>query len=708
MCRTKAFLILSALLTGILLSQACVAAPLRIPSLKGIQVDGNPSDWGSSGFRINLFADHKWRSSASLSSKDTVRLAWDQRGLLVLFQVSDSTPYEDPGKTLWQGTSVELLMADHVGGQNSYHLLVSPGITPEQPNLRFFFYDYRKDSALKAIPLTQTSARKATKTGYIIEILLPWEDLNIKPKIGVQFALQVMINHLDYAGKSGTRMWYPKLGADEDTTRMYPILLSQVAGHDKSFLAFPDNERIWPEKIAVVGEAGLAGRKVTARSGSQVLSQGIMQPASGRSLASLSVPLAWSSQVEKPVNVVVEGEGEMPVTLADAFKNTQRFLRESSLVFSPFVFSGTAFPACDFENANQIHSNIGDYTITRRFFNANYEEVSTADKPGRYGAIVKITTSENGPSLERYVTLFRQKDSIDWGNTQLSGTLDLPEGMGVDNRVYKEQNKTIRDLAKWALLDNFSKYKDGAVVMAGLSETPVGSAQCTSRNGVQALDSRWWYGLRKKFNQDTLYQYSAFLPKDYAADSNKSWPLLIALHGHANKEYTAQQLLKESPYAPILEYTKDRYPMITVIPYCPVAQRWEQRWEGIMVKDLIDSVSRKYRVDPKRIYLTGLSMGGYGTFSVAAEYPDIFAAIAPICGGGDTEDAASYKHLPVWAFHGDIDDTVPMQESIQMVDAIRKVGGDAKLTIYPGVDHNAWQPTFANPEFYEWLLSHSK
>jgi hypothetical protein len=673
--------------------------------MKGIQIDGNPSDWGSAGFRINLLADSKGRSSASLSSKDTVRLGWDKRGLLALFQVSDSTPNESREKTLWQGTSVELLVADHVGGQNSYHLLISPGISPEHPNLRFFFYDNRKDAVLKSIPLTQISARKATKTGYVIEVLLPWKNLNINPKIGVPLALQVMINHLDSAGHSGALMWFPKTGADADTSLMYPIRLCREAGHDKRFVAFADGERIWPEKIAVVGDVRLVGRKVTASFGSQIVSQGIMKPAAGRSLASLSVPVARSSQVEEPVTVAVERNGSMMVTRADAFKNTEHLISGSSLVFSPFVFSGTAFPVSDFENASQVRSQIGDYTITRRFFNSDYEEVATADRPGRYGAIVKITTSGKGPSVERCVTLFRQNGPIDWNNVQLRGTLEMQEGMQEDFKVGKEPKTVIIDLAKWPLPDTFSKFQYGAVVMAGLSETPVESAPSMSWNGVLVLDDHWWYGLRKKLNEDTLYQYSAFLPKDYSADSNKSWPLLVALHGTGDIEHTAQQLIENSAYTQMLKYTSEEYPMITVIPHCPEDQ---MHWSGVLVKELIDSVSRKYRVDPKRIYLTGYSMGGYGTFSTALEYPDLFTAIAPVCGWNDTENAARLRHVPVWAFHGDADPLVPWEYSRLMVDAINKAGGEAKLTIYPGIGHDSWDAAFSDPALYEWFLSHSK
>lgn len=705
MSQTRTFLIFSVLLAGILLSGACVAVPLGVPLIKGVTVDGNPSDWGSAGFCINLFADSKGRSSVSLNAKDTVRLGWDKRGLLALFQVSDPTPNESQEVTLWQGASVELLMADRVGGRNSYHLLISPGISAKHPSLRFYFYDNRTDSVLKPIPLTQISARKATKTGYVVEVLLPWKNLGIKPEIGMQLGLQVMINHLDSAGNSGALMWFPKPGADGDTTLMYSVRLSRKADRDRSFITFADADKIWPERIAVVGDARLAGRKVTALSGSALLSQSTMRLASGRSVASLAVPVAERSQGEEPATVVVEGNGSMTITRTDAFQNAQHIIDGCPLVFSPFVFSGTAFPAGDFENASQIHSQIGDYRITRRFFNSDYKEVTTANRPGRYGAIVNITTSEKGPSVERYVTLFRQKDTVGWHNMRLRGTLEMQEGMLADFNIGKDEKTVIIDLARKHLPDTLSKYQYGAIMMSGLSESTTTSARPLSWNDALVLDDHWWYGLLKKLNKDTLYHYSAFLPKDYSADNNRSWPLLIALHGTGDSEHTVQQLIENSAYTKMLKYTSEKCPMITVIPHCSEDQ---MHWSGVLVKELIESVSRRYRVDPKRIYLTGYSMGGYGTYATAIEYPDLFAAVAPVCGWSDPEDAARLQHVPVWAFHGDADPLVPWEMSHAMVDTIRKAGGETKWTLYPGFGHNSWDAAFGDPALYEWFLSHSK
>ncbi len=118
-------------------------------------------------------------------------------------------------------------------------------------------------------------------------------------------------------------------------------------------------------------------------------------------------------------------------------------------------------------------------------------------------------------------------------------------------------------------------------------------------------------------------------------------------------------------------------------------------------------LEEKYNVDKNRIYVTGLSMGGYGTWSLAMEYPYRFAAIAPICGAGNERIACRLKDTPVWAFHGAKDNVVPISGDQKLIDELKKCGGDIKFTIYPNANHDSWTETYNNPKLYDWLLSHS-
>jgi len=208
--------------------------------------------------------------------------------------------------------------------------------------------------------------------------------------------------------------------------------------------------------------------------------------------------------------------------------------------------------------------------------------------------------------------------------------------------------------------------------------------------------------MKMKRKADLELGYLLYVPKDYSAD--KAWPLVVFLHGAGERGSNLEQL-KAHGLPKLIAQGQD-FEFIVVSPQCPT-NKW---WVGLdsHVIALIDETMDRYNVDKNRVYLTGLSMGGYGTWSITAGYPERFAAIAPICGGGQPYLARNLKDVPVWAFHGAKDNVVPLQQSQQMVDAVNAAGGNAKLTVYPEAWHDSWTQTYANPELFKWLLSHSK
>lgn len=204
--------------------------------------------------------------------------------------------------------------------------------------------------------------------------------------------------------------------------------------------------------------------------------------------------------------------------------------------------------------------------------------------------------------------------------------------------------------------------------------------------------------------QITLHvNYLIYLPEDYGKE-NKLWPLMIFLHGAGER---GDDLNKVKVHGPpkLIEQGKE-FPFIVISPQCPSEIWWPTMIETVMA--LIDETIENYDVDESRIYLTGLSMGGYGTWTIACTYPDRFAAIAPICGAGMPVIADKLKAMPIWAFHGDEDPTVDPDESRKMVDSVNAAGGNAKLTMYEGVGHDSWTRTYDNGELYDWFGQHQK
>lgn len=196
--------------------------------------------------------------------------------------------------------------------------------------------------------------------------------------------------------------------------------------------------------------------------------------------------------------------------------------------------------------------------------------------------------------------------------------------------------------------------------------------------------------------------YLLFLPEGYSNDSDKKWPLMLFLHGAGERGSDVNKVKVHGP--PKIVQTKKDFPFILVSPQCP-ANSW---WKPYELIALLDQIQKDYKVDPDRVYLTGLSMGGFGTWELASQNPQRFAAIAPICGGGNPASARRMRDLPIWVFHGDADRTVPVALSDEMVAALKKVGNDVKYTRYEGIDHDSWTKTYANEELYTWMLSHKR
>ncbi|MFM8271964.1 MAG: alpha/beta hydrolase-fold protein [Gemmata sp.] len=199
--------------------------------------------------------------------------------------------------------------------------------------------------------------------------------------------------------------------------------------------------------------------------------------------------------------------------------------------------------------------------------------------------------------------------------------------------------------------------------------------------------------------------YVVFVPLGY--DGQKVFPTILFLHGSGETKGGSKRPVEVGIGAAIKKRERE-FPFIVVIP-----QSEKRTWgaasdDGRRALAILDEVQKAYKTDPKRQYLTGLSMGGFGTWSIAAAHPDRWAAIVPICGGGSVKDAEKIKDVPTWVFHGDADAAVKVDRSREMVEALRRAGGKPKYDEYPGVPHNSWDKAYGTDELYKWLLEQKK
>ena len=205
-------------------------------------------------------------------------------------------------------------------------------------------------------------------------------------------------------------------------------------------------------------------------------------------------------------------------------------------------------------------------------------------------------------------------------------------------------------------------------------------------------------------------KYILFVPDGYKANGDKEYPVILFLHGggEIGDDGKKQAAAGLGPAIRKQEDAGKHFPFFAVFPQAQ-GQTWKaDSKDGLRAITILDAVEKDYKIDANRQHVTGLSMGGAGTWSFAAKYPDRWAAIVPICGWGDAANVKDIKAIPCWAFHGDADKAVNVERGRAMVNALKEAGGKPKFTVYAGVDHNSWDKAYATPELYEWLLEQHK
>lgn len=206
--------------------------------------------------------------------------------------------------------------------------------------------------------------------------------------------------------------------------------------------------------------------------------------------------------------------------------------------------------------------------------------------------------------------------------------------------------------------------------------------------------------MQKKAKYNNL-EYLINFPDDY--NENEKYPVLFGIHGAGGRGRDLSLLENSMLLSTVRKNNDNRF--IVVIPQC-FADTWFEIFEQL--QDFVKYIISQSFADNKRIYLVGASMGAYTSWQLAMTMNDIFAAIVPVCGGGMYWNAERLKNMGVWAFHGALDDVVYPEESVKMVAAINRCGGNAKITILPDVAHNAWDVAYTMPEVYDWFLTYQK
>ncbi len=244
----------------------------------------------------------------------------------------------------------------------------------------------------------------------------------------------------------------------------------------------------------------------------------------------------------------------------------------------------------------------------------------------------------------------------------------------------------------------------GVAILLTLGALPtVSAADAGSRGNLRQQAQRF----EQVASRTHALSYLLHLPQGYEAQGARRWPLMVFLHGAGERGTNLAAVAVHGP--PKLVESRPEFPAVVVSPQCPANTSWDVETLDALLSDLL----ARHAVDPKRVVLTGLSMGGYGTWAWAIAHPERFAGIAPICGGGSTIDLLlasgtrreHLRQLPVWAFHGAKDTVVVPAESERMVEAFKRLGNSPRLTVDPEAGHDSWTAAYQDPAVQEWLLT---
>ena len=528
-------------------------------------------------------------------------------------------------------------------------------------------------------------------------IAIPWSNLKHKPKPGDTVGLQVRVNDAHPDGTSAHRSWYSGSSAGKSA-----LLAVQLADHADP----PEEAATWiaseglQDFVHVTSVAEWAQRNVEVSSGAQTVVSGRLEAGGvDGSEALLPQPTDWAARSGAALSVTVGGV-LLPSLLAvpDAARQRLDMAKGLALV-THSIFDGDNFPAIDFDHHDLVVAAIGPYQLTSRFFDAKWNEVTAPKAPGRYGALVEFRSAA-GESFARQVTLFKTAQAYDPKRQPYHSHIDFPAAFGISPAMTAQEDWNVGDWLNSALDAQARAGESSAVLLAGLSDISADPARLRGFRAWQ-IDEDWWSKLHKRLGENQDYPHLTHLPDGYDRDQ-KAWPLLLFLHGSGERGTDLTRLQVQGP----LGYINKGHslPFIVVEPLCPE----DENWNPGRIARLLGQVEASERVDPKRVYVTGLSLGGFGCLDFAATYPDRVAAIASLSGGEDPELAERLRHMPTWFFHGAEDTVVPTSLSVDLAHAMQKLGAPVQLTVIPGVGHGDWDVTYANPALYAWFLQHSK
>jgi CubicO group peptidase (beta-lactamase class C family) len=469
-----------------------------IPKLDGIKIDGLPGDWGDKGFKVEVMVSTGGGVKAPKDFDPTFRLGWNDQGLLVLVKVMDDRPCESPSTLIYTHDSIEAFLAPDLSGSDVVQAIFAPGMDPAHPQLRQQLLDLRTTESLKAVKANPQAVATKIDGGYVMELLLPWDMVGVKPAVGREAAFQLIVN--DHDGLNLFRaVWFPSGETNSRRDHMHCIRLAQNPSPPVTLAASGCYE---PMRHISVGAAGLkdwTGKTVRVSMNGRDVGQLVLGEQEGRGVGQLTLPFPQPRKEPRQIDLAVDGSQLTSIPMTDLTATRRRWINGADLICHPFCFVGEEFPEVDFESPLEAENAIGTYTIKTAFYDDQYNLVTKAAKPGRYGAIVEATPVGGKTVCRRFLTVYRQDGFVPWWQRDMSAGLELPQELGVDESALQAGKQAVSRFLRNAAFAELDRSQSGAILLAGLRDMKGSTEPANAYNDPLALDRQWWLGLKARY-----------------------------------------------------------------------------------------------------------------------------------------------------------------------------------------------------------------
>ncbi|HOE65698.1 MAG TPA: serine hydrolase [Candidatus Hydrogenedentes bacterium] len=475
-----------------------------IPYVGKMEVDGLGDHWGGKGFNVNVMVGKTGNYQTPGNFDPRFRLGWNEEGLLVFVTVVDDIREETKDETLlWDRDSMEIFVAKKRGSQELMHIVLTPGQMPEFPGVRSKLLGFRTSAPPKPFTATIVSAPAHDGFAYTVEAMIPWSNLGIDAKHGTEFGFQVFVNDGDKTPARFQAVWYPKTRTHENPDAMHRVRLAAEGSPDINASIRGDYDNFGRFRIGVVTAAPMAGKEVTVTDGQKLLGSGPLLLNNERASRIVYAPLPKIGEKSGVALVHVDGKkaAELPMPSPDDLRT--RFLLTAQIVFDPFVFRGTAFPTPDFADPVTAANYLGNYTISTKFYDKDFNLVTAAKEPGRYGAVVEITP-ENGKPFHRFRTVYRMPaafEDVSWGFFNSDASVALPPELGIEPAVEESNSWMLDNYMHRLFEDAFTNDPRWAGILAGLadSQAPATPGPFVAGNNAKAVERQWWVDFKRHY-----------------------------------------------------------------------------------------------------------------------------------------------------------------------------------------------------------------